>query len=524
MRKFHCKLKSQITTTAARVLIVAVSGLFSCGLVMAKSPNVIILYADDLGYGDLGCYNTDSKIPTPTLDRLASEGVRFTDGHSSSAICSPSRYALLTGRYHWRKMHHIVGALGPSAFDAERLTLPEMMQAKGYSTACIGKWHLGWDWGAIRHADAEPMVERRKDGTEKRKYWSHEAFDWSKPIPDGPLEHGFDHYFGDTVINFPPYAWIKDNRLIQPPDCTLTITQKTKEGNWEARPGPARSDWDFYENLPTLTEKAVAYIHSREGNEQPFFLYFPTPSPHAPIIPTDEFDGKSMAGAYGDYVAQTDWSCGQLLRALEESGHSKNTLVIFTADNGPEHYAYARDEKFSHWSAEPLRGLKRDNYEGGHRVPFIIRWPGNIPAGEVSDELISQVDMMATLAAIIGYELPDHAAEDSHDLTPLLEGESNVRSSLIHCTFKKQYAIRRGPWLLVDHSTGYVSKVQGNWHERHGYENMKGEPSNQGQLFNLAVDPGQRQNVIAQNADIAGELRALLKDIQDSGCSAPRLK
>ncbi len=491
----------------------------------AATPNVVILYADDLGYGDLGCYNDQSKIPTPNLDRLASEGIRFTDGHSSSAICSPSRYALLTGRYHWRKFHNIVGALGPSAFDSERLTLPEMLRKKGYATACIGKWHLGWDWDAIKLPNAKPTIEQPAQGDTRknrkpRSYWGHDCFDWSQPVPDGPLDHGFDHYFGDTVINFPPYAWIHNNKLVEPPDTTLTITQQTKEGNWEARPGPARSDWDFYENLPTLTEKAVGWIKSRKGDDQPFFLYFPTPSPHAPIIPTDEFDNKSRAGAYGDYVAQTDWSCGELLKALEASGHAENTIVIFTADNGPEHYAYARDKKFAHWSAKPLRGLKRDVYEGGHRVPFIVRWPGKVAAGETSDELVSQIDIMGTLASIVDFELPADAAEDSYDLTQLLEGQSNVRTVHVHNTYKNQYAIRNGDWLLIDHRTGYVSRVKEGWHERHGYETPE---SQNGQLFNLAEDPGQRENRIATNPERVKELRTLLAKIQEQGHSAPRL-
>ena len=212
----------------------------ACSLQAADKPNIVILYADDLGYGDLTCYNPDSKIPTPHLDKLAAEGMRFTDGHSSSGICTPSRYALLTGRHHWRKFHGIVNALGKSVFSPERLTLPEMLQEKGYTTACIGKWHLGWDWDAIR-----------KPGTPKKSIQA-EDFDWSKSIPDGPLGHGFDYYFGDAVINFPPYTWIENDKVLKAPDTTLKATPKgaTKEGRWEARPGPACSDWDFYENLP----------------------------------------------------------------------------------------------------------------------------------------------------------------------------------------------------------------------------------------------------------------------------------
>ena len=265
------------------------------GLAFAKAadqPNILILYADDLGYGDLGCYKPDSKIPTPNLDALAATGLRFTDGHSSSGICTPSRYALLTGRHHWRKFHGIVNAFGASAFDAERLTMPEMLREKGYTTAAIGKWHLGWDWAAIRKPDAEQTGEGR------RKFWGPEAFDWSRSIPDGPLAHGFDHYFGDTVINFPPYCWIEDDRVTAAPDRSMDteLFKPIKEGNWEFRPGPMITGWDPYTNVPYTTQRGVEYIHAQAETDEPFFLYFAWPSPHAPIIPNDEFDHTSTAG------------------------------------------------------------------------------------------------------------------------------------------------------------------------------------------------------------------------------------
>lgn len=482
----------------------------------SQLPNVLLIYADDLGYGDLACYAPESKIPTPHLNALARDGMRFADAHSSSAICSPSRYALLTGRYHWRDFHNIVDALGPSKFAPERLTLPEMLQQRGYATACIGKWHLGWNWDAIKRPGAQPQFVGA--GPQRRAVWGHEAFDWSLPVPDGPLDHGFEYYFGDTVINFPPYAWIEGNRLVQPPDSTLTITQKTKEGAWEARPGPARSDWDFYANLPTLTEKAVAWLKSRADDDRPFFLYFALPSPHAPIIPTDEFDGKSAAGAYGDYVVQTDWACGQALAALEAAGVADDTLVIFTADNGPERYAYARDARLGHWSAGPLRGLKRDVYEGGHRVPLIARWPGRIAPQTTCSALVSQIDLMSTLAAIVQYELPDDAAEDSFNLLPLWEGAAEVRTSLVHNTFEDRYAVRQGDWVLVDGPHGYHSGRDRDWEQRHGYEDDD-DPA--GQLFNLREDLGQRRNLIEQDPQRAAELRELLARIRAQRGTAP---
>ena len=483
----------------------------------AERLNVLVLYADDLGFGDLQCYHPGSKIPTPNLDRLASEGMRFVDGHSSSGICTPSRYALLTGRHHWRDFHGIVNAFGHSVFKPERLTLPEMLQEKGYHTAAIGKWHLGWNWDAIRKPDAKAVTEGR------RRFWGPDAMDWSKRIPDGPLAHGFDHYFGDTVINFPPYCWIEDEKVIEAPNVVMKTDafKPIKEGGWEFRPGPMISGWDPYENIPTTTAKAVAYLEAQAKEEKPFFLYFAFPSPHAPIIPNDEFDGKSGAGPYGDFVVETDDSCGQLLQALKETGQAENTVVIFSADNGPEKYAYARDEKFGHWSSYPLRGLKRDIYEGGHHVPFIIKWPGVTEAGTVSDALVSQIDLMATFASALSYALPDDAAEDSHDLLPVLSGEADqVRDTHIHNTFENQYAIRHGKWLLVDAKDGYRSGRNEAWEKRHDYP---ADDDQAVELYNLEEDLGQRHNVAISHPEVVTELQHLLKTIREQGYSAPRL-
>ncbi|NIP17896.1 MAG: sulfatase-like hydrolase/transferase, partial [Xanthomonadales bacterium] len=456
-------------------------------------------------------YNPASKIPTPNLDRLAAEGMRFTDGHSSSGICTPSRYALLTGRYHWRDFHGIVNAFGGSVFKPERLTLPEMLQQAGYHTAAIGKWHLGWDWDAIKKPNAK-AAKRPED------------FDWSKPIPDGPLAHGFDYYFGDTVINFPPYGWIENDRVVKAPD-TMMDTKKwkpIKEGNWECRGGPMCSDWDPYQNIPVTTQKGVDYIHERARSGQPFFLYFAFPSPHAPIIPNDEFDGKSQAGPYGDFVVETDDACGKLLKALEESGQADNTIVIMSADNGPEHYAYPRDQKFDHWSAEPLRGLKRDIYEGGHRVPYLIRWPGVVKPGSVSAALVSQIDIMATLAEALEIELPDtNAAEDSFSFLPVLRGErEQVRDHLVHNTFDRAWALRDGDWTLVAAKNGYHNKGYEAWEKKRNYPADDKGPV---ELYHIANDLGQRQNVAAAQPERVAAMQKKLEQVRARGHSAPRL-
>lgn len=479
-------------------------------------PNILLLYADDLGYGDLRSYNPGSKIPTPHLDRLAAEGIRFTDGHSSSGICTPSRYAMLTGRHHWRDFHRHLESFEGSVIKPERLTLPEMLKAQGYATAAIGKWHLGWDWDAIKRPDAKP----REEG--KDEVWGPEAFDWSKPIPGGPLAHGFDYYFGDDVINFPPYTWIENDRVLAAPDTMLDTKsfRPVKEGGGEYRKGPMVTGWDPYQNIPETTRRGVDYIRSRKAAREPFFLYFAFPSPHAPIIPNDEFDGKSSAGAYGDSVNETDDSIGKLLRALDEAGLTDNTIVIFSSDNGPEWFAYEREKKFGHWSSQPLRGAKRDLYEGGHRVPFILKWPGVAEAGRVSDALVSQIDLMATVADAIGYRLPADAAEDSHDLLPLIRGEvAPIRTTHVHNTYDNAWAIRHGDWLLIEAKSGYSSTKDPAWATRRGYPPDDDQPI---ELYNLREDIAQKYNLAAEHPERVAALSALLTKIREEGHSAPR--
>lgn len=474
----------------------------------AAPPNIVILYADDMGWGDLGAQNPESKIPTPHLDRLAAQGTRFTDAHSSSGVCTPSRYALLHGRYHWRKFHGIVNSFDQPILDAERTTLPELLKTKGYKTACIGKWHLGWDWNAIKRPGAVPTRGSGKgqDG------FAPNAFDWSKPIPGGPLSHGFDYYFGDDVPNFPPYAWFEDDRVITEPTVPLATPKRTAEGSWEARPGPSVKDWDFWAVMPKLTEKTVEWI-GQQKQDEPFFLYFPFTSPHAPIVPTQDFVGKSKAGGFGDFVTQTDDTVGRVLQALQDGGFAGNTLVVFSADNGPEHYAYDRIQNFQHRSMGPLRGLKRDIWEGGHRVPFIARWPSQVPAGKVSDGLLSQIDLYATIATVVGADIPPGSAEDSYDQLSLFTGEASVRDTLVHNTNANGYALRHGDWVLIAAKTGGVSKVPEWFDKVNGYT----KNPHPGELYNLRDDLAQKHNLYAEQAARVRELSALLEQIRAQG-------
>ncbi len=484
----------------------------SCKQEITK-PNIIILYADDMGYGDMSCQNPKSKIQTPNLDKLASEGMRFTDAHSSSGICSPSRFALLTGTYHWRRQHGIVGAFGqPSFFRTGDLTIAQMLKDEGYYTAALGKWHLGWDWKSV-------MTEEGRAFTGKAKQPEH--YDWSKAIPGGPLDIGFDTYFGDGTINFPPYCWVENDRVTEVPIEMLSLGKReTKEGNWEFRSGPMVKDWNPYEVLPTLGKRAVELV-KKQSKDKPFFLYFAFPSPHAPIIPNDEFIGKTKAGAYGDFVFQTDHIVGEVLKALKEKGLDKNTLVIFSADNGPEKYAFDRMKNYDHRSMGELRGLKRDTWEGGHRVPFIVKWPGNIKPGTTSNEVINQVDIMATIASIIGVDLANNAAVDSYDLTPVWKGEDYekpLREATVQNTFKERYALRKDDWLLINSFTGTHSKAPDWYYTDNAYVQYN-EELVEGLLFNLKEDVSQHNNLFNQNQEKVKKMQALLEKYRESGRS-----
>ena len=451
-----------------------------------------------MGVADVSYGNPKSKIQTPNLDRLASQGMTFTDGHSSSGICTPSRFALLTGQHHWRRFHGIVGAFGESVFKPDDFTLPKMFKRKGYRTGCFGKWHLGWNFKAI----SKPGV--------KKGDVRPESYDWTKRFPDGPLDQGFDYYFGDGTINFPPYCWIEGDRFVTLPSKPV-IKSRPLAGSGSFRAGPMAEGWNPYDVLPTTTKKAVEWI-SKQKKEQPFFAYLAFNSPHYPIVPNQEFHGKSEAGFYGDFVIETDAMVGQVMKALENCGFADNTLVVFSADNGAETHALERLEKFQQWSSGKYRGLKRDLYEGGHRVPFIVKWQGKVNRGTVSDEFVSQVDLAATFAKIIGYPLKKEEAIDSHNLLPVLKGmnyKRPFREASVHNTSPNKFALRQGPWVLINASTGSAKKETSNYLEYFGLEEFGKE--NDGLLFNLTQDPRQSINLYSKFPKRVIRMRNLLK-------------
>ncbi|MBN1589878.1 MAG: arylsulfatase, partial [Pirellulales bacterium] len=350
----------------------------------AQRPNIVFILADDLGFGDPGCYNPESKIPTPNIDRLATQGMRFTDAHSASSVCTPTRYGLLAGRYCWRTRlkKYVLSTYGMPLLETERVTLAEMLKSHGYATTCIGKWHLGMAWQRNDGKQTPASANRVPD----------KVIDLSKPVLNGPCDHGFDSYFGTDIPNFPPYCFIQDDRIVGPtPD-------RPKPKSMFGLPGRMQKGWKLERILPTLGEKAVAYIRDRAANDknEPFFLYLPLTAPHTPIVPNQAFHGKSQATRYGDFVAEVDAVVGDVLAALNEAGLTENTIVVFTSDNGspgrngenasgPTGSCF-RDSR--HNPSGPWRGRKGDIHEAGHRVPLIVRWPGHVRPDSVSDELI----------------------------------------------------------------------------------------------------------------------------------------
>lgn len=479
----------------------------------ADRPNIILVLADDLGYGDLGCYNKNSKIATPNLDRLAHEGMRFTDAHAPTSVCTPTRYAILTGRYAWRTrlQRGVLGPWNEPLIAPDRLTVAKLLQSHGYTTAAIGKWHLGMTW---------PTKDGRPPSTTQNRLSN---VDFSRPITDGPTTRGFDYFFGMEAPNFPPYCFVENSR-------TVGIPSGPDAGPAELfnHPGPMLPGWKLVNILPELTNRAVKWVEDSAKGDKPFFLYLALTSPHYPVVPAPEFRGKSAAGEYGDYVVQTDWTVGRVLDALNRTGVADNTLVIFTSDNGPEVVeihpgAYDRIRQYHHYSMGPLRGVKRDIWEGGHRVPFLARWPGKIRAGAESGETMCHVDLMATVAAILGEKLPVNAAEDSVNVLPALLGEklsASAREATVHHSMQGNFAIRQGDWVLIDAPNGDGNGKRG---EPEWFKTERGyaKDNQPGELFNLREDLSERHNYFGERPELVRQLKDLLEKYKAEGRSTP---
>jgi arylsulfatase A len=469
-------------------------------------PNIVYILTDDLGYGDVHAFNPESgKIKTPHLDRLATQGMMFRDAHSDSAVCSPTRYGLMTGRYSWRTRMQsgVLNGYSPPLIAPNRLTVPALLKQHGYATACIGKWHLGWDWPQTPGSTFDPAGKTVP---------AIGDIAWNLPIKNGPTALGFDYYFGISAsLDMPPYVFVENDRATVVP---------TTEKKW-IRSGPAAADFEAIDVLPELTSKALARINgfakeAQAGN--PFFLYLPLASPHTPVLPTKEWQGKSGLGDYADFVMQTDAAIGDVLALLDQLGLAENTLVIATSDNGfappGDPQRVVRDT--GHNPSGPFRGSKADIWEGGHRVPFIARWPSKIRPGSQTERTICHTDLMATCADLLETKLPDNAGEDSISFLQVLLGTADApnRPSIVSHSSTGKFAIHEGNWKLE------FCPGSGGWAAPNDAEATK-QKLPKIQLYNLATDIGETKNLYAERPEIVDRLRARLEDEIANGRSTP---
>jgi arylsulfatase A-like enzyme len=456
-------------------------------------PNIVYILADDLGYGDVGCLNADGKIPTPNMDRLAREGMIFTDAHSGSAVCTPTRYGILTGRYCWRTRlkSGVLNGYSPALIEEGRMTVASLLKKHGYRTACVGKWHLGLGPG--------------------------EKTDYDKPLRPGPNDVGFGTFFGIAAsLDMPPYCFIENDRPTRMP--TKMIEASPSPALW--RGGAIATGFRHIDVLPTITRKAVEFIdaHAKQAQGSPFFLYFPLTAPHTPIVPNTEFVGKSGLGVYGDFVCEVDDCVGRVMKAVDDNRLAENTLIIFTSDNGCSPQAdYKALAEHGHNPSYAFRGAKADIFEGGHRIPFIARWPGRIKPATQCDETICLTDLVATAAEIVGERLPDDAGEDSVSILSALLGKEHdepLREAIVHHSIDGSFSIRQGKWKLE------LCAGSGGWSSpRPEAAKKQGLPTVQ--LYDLSRDIGEKENVCAEHPDVVKQLTALLEKYKEQGHSRP---
>jgi len=487
-----------------------------------QNPNLLLILADDLGYGDVSCYNDQSKVPTPHIDRLAREGMRFTDAHSPATVCTPTRYSLMTGQMAFRVPSGgtvFTGVGGPSLIAPGRLTLPALLRANGYATACVGKWHVG-----LTFFDREGQTMRGHGVEAVRRV------DFSRRIEGGPVDHGFDRFFGTACCPTTDwlYAFIENDRVPVPPDRLLDRSQlPTHPYANDCRAGLVAPDFPMEEVDLVFLKKSREFLeqHVQQSPGQPFFLFHSAQAVHLPSFAAPSFQGKTRAGPHGDFIHQLDHVVGELLSTLEQLGVADNTIVLFTSDNGPETTSVIHMRAdYGHDGARPWRGVKRDGGEGGDRVPFLVRCPDRVRAGTTSAQLTSLTDVMATVAAVIGAELPNNAAEDSFNMLPawLSEDQAPLRPYLLQQAFggQRTLSIRQGPWKYLDH-TGSGGNRYANDPGLRAFLLPDTAPNAPGQLYNLETDPGETKNLYNERPEIVSELKALLEQTKTAGRSRP---
>ncbi len=454
----------------------------------AKQPNIIYILADDMGVGDVQVLNPErGKIKTPHMDKLAAQGMVFNDAHTSSAVCTPTRYGVLTGRYNWRTklQKFVLFGYGQPLIAKERMTVADYLKDQGYNTAAIGKWHLGL---GMPTRDGKP-ADKNGDNV-----------DWNGVIEDSPVHHGFDYFYGISAsLDMPPYIYIENDRFVG--ECTV------QKNFWKKRVGHAHADFEAVDVLPEIGRKTVEFI-KQQDEDKPFFIYVPLTSPHSPISVAPEWKGKSGVEPYGDFVMQTDHVIGQIVDAVDTAGFGENTLIVLTADNGcsANPSDYQAMEAKGHFSSAELRGFKSDLWEGGHRVPFIARWPAVVEAGSQSYETVCLTDLMATCSDIIGISYPETEGVDSVSFLPALKGKSIVssRNGVVHHSISGHFAYRQGKWKLL------LAKGSAGWTTPNEKEaSTDGAPI--AQLYDMEKDPGETTNLYMSRPEVAERLLKLLE-------------
>lgn len=456
-------------------------------------PNIVLILADDLGYGDISCLNPDSKVNTRNIDELSHNGIAFTDCHSNSSVSTPTRYGILTGRYAFRTTLEkgVLNGMSKPLISKSRLTMAEMLRSRGYRTACIGKWHLGWNWQNDGYGDTYLR----------------------RPILDGPTSIGFDYFFGiPASLDMPPYVYVENDRVTT--DSFHQVQASPSPASY--RKGIAGDDFNHEECLPKLADKAVQYLVSCKGNSKPFFLYFPLTAPHTPIVPTVEYRGRTIT-TYTDFVLMIDDIVGKLIKTLKDNGLYDNTLIVFTSDNGCSPAAdYEHLKQLGHNPSYIYRGTKADLFDGGHRIPLIISW-GNRYSGICDNSLVCLTDLMATFADLTGYQLQNGEAEDSFSMMPLLLGRKGYgRKSVVHHSIDGSFSIRKGEWKLL------LSPSSGGWsYPRPGKDDAIIATLPAFQLYNMKDDPQESRNVYDNNPKVADNLVKELTEIIVQGRSTP---
>jgi arylsulfatase A len=477
-------------------------------------PNIVYILADDLGYGDISSFNKQSKINTPNLDKMVGDGIYFTDAHSNSSVCTPTRYGILTGRYAFRSSlkKGVLHGYSPALIEKDRPTVASFLKENGYNTACIGKWHLGLDWAKI---DSLKPIGNSGTGVKVNPDFDDNV-NYGQALTDGPLNHGFDYsYIIPASLDMSPYLYLRNSKAVNPAT-TYTSGKSESDGRGTMRrAGKMSPGFDFQDVLPKFIDDAVSYIDRQSGSGKPFFLYLPLPSPHTPWVPTEEFK-KSKAGLYGNYVEETDYMIGKVLAALKKNNIEGNTLVIVTSDNGSD-WKPSDIEKTNHHANYHFKGRKADIYEAGHRIPFIAKWPQKIKKASVSNELMCTTDLFATVADILNKPLPANAAEDSEPMFPAFTGQQKrpIHEAIIHHSLAGIFAIRKGNWKL---STELGS---GGFTEPRKLTPVAAEAPMT--LFNMANDIEEKHNLYFERPDIVEELSNLLNKYITEGRSRKKL-